>query len=157
MVVPKAAPPGAPARIAQHARKLRPRKLVMGKTPTEHALMAEFLAACAIIALRALADYVPSDDQSQGGTEQPPRGAHPLTVLSAVLLVFFVLSLAARSHSTIARAVVLFGALMDLTLLLNSDRELGIVSGWFTAMSPDKSKAATASAPGSSPGAPQPV
>lgn len=108
-----------------------------GRTAPEHALMAEFLVALVLIALRACADYVPADDESKPGSEQPSTGAHPLTMLAATLLVYFVLSLGARSGAWLARACVMFGALIDVTLLVNSRDEFETVTGWFDALSPE--------------------
>lgn len=126
----------APEGAARPGARGRVPRLVLGRTPNEHALMAEFLLAAGIVGLRSLADYVPADDASQPGAEKPARGAHPLTMLAALMAVFFVLALAAQSRSWIARGAIIFGALLDLTLLINSADEMQTVSGWFSAMSP---------------------
>lgn len=106
-------------------------RMITGRSPSEHALVAEFLIALVIISIRAVADYVPQGGGSEPGQEQPAKGAHPLTMLAATLIVYFVLALAARTHSFMSRAAVLFGLLMDLTLLTRSGPEMQIVANWF--------------------------
>ena len=91
-----------------------------------------------MIALRAIADYVPANDQSKPGQDTPPVGAHPLMMLSATIAVFFVLSIAARAHSQAGRVAIMFGGLMDLGLMANSQNELNTVSLWFASTSPTK-------------------
>lgn len=108
--------------------------------------MAEFALALAVIALRAIADYVPNSDVSKPGDESPAKGAHPLTMLTATLFVYFVLALGARSR-IMGRACLLFGALMDLTLMLRSRSELQTVAGWFAAMPTKKSTPASGGTP----------
>lgn len=106
-------------------------RMVTGRSPAEHTLVAEFLVALVIIIIRAVADYVPQGNGTEPGEEQPAKGAHPLTMLAATLIVYFVLSVAARTHTFMSRAAVLFGLLMDLTLLTKSGPEMQTVANWF--------------------------
>lgn len=120
-----------PGNQSQQKSRFRMPNIGIG-TFTGNALVAEFLLAVSIISLRAIADYVPKGSGAEAGDEQPSKGAHPLTMLSATLAVYFVLALAARGNSWISRAAVMFGLLMDITLLINSSSEIETVSGWFS-------------------------
>ena len=100
----------------------------------QHAVMAEFIVFCTIVAMRAIADYVPSDD---GGTSKgkitPPAGQlGPLPILAGGMVTFFVLSFLAARGGTSAKVAAAGGLIMDLALLLRSTAELSKVSGAFT-------------------------
>jgi hypothetical protein len=103
----------------------------MGKGP-QNAIAAELLIALAIIAMRAIADYVPSMAGTQPGTEDSGRGqSSPLIILSGVMMTFFVLSFAAIRGGPVARFAVGLGAVVDLALLAKSGHELAMVSQAF--------------------------
>lgn len=103
----------------------------------QHALMAEFLAFTGIVALRAIADYVPADQgQPTEGTSKgtvTPRGTQlgPLPILAAGFVIFFILGFAAARGGTSARVAAMAGLIIDVVLLMNSLPELETVSGSF--------------------------
>jgi len=104
----------------------------------QHALMAEFLLFAGIVALRAIADYVPAQQgqPSEGagkGTVTPRTGQlGPLPVLAAGFVTFFILSFLAARGGTWAKVAAAFGLVIDITLLMRSLPELGTVSQSFT-------------------------
>jgi hypothetical protein len=118
----------------------------------QHALMAEFLLFAGIVALRAIADYVPSGQgtTSEGtgkGSITPREGQlGPLPVLAAGFVVFFVLSFLAARGGTWARVAAVSGLIIDTALLMKSLPELGKVSQAFGTVS----QSATAAPPAGS-------
>jgi hypothetical protein len=122
----------------------------------QHALMAEFLLFAGIVALRAIADYVPSGQgtTSEGtgkGSITPREGQlGPLPVLAAGFVVFFVLSFLAARGGTWARVAAVSGLIIDTALLMKSLPELGKVSQAFGTVS-QPATAAPPAAPGSAP------
>jgi hypothetical protein len=110
----------------------------------QHALMAEFLLFCAIVAMRAIADYVPQDQGASKGKITPPSGQlGPLPILAGGMVTFFVLSFVAARGGTWAKVAAAFGLLIDVTLLMKSVAELETVSGAFTNLSAQQQQAAT--------------
>jgi hypothetical protein len=103
----------------------------------QHALMAEFLLFTGIVALRAVADYVPAEQgQPTEGTSKgaiTPRSGQlgPLPVLAAGFVVFFVLSFLAARGGTWAKVAAAFGMVVDVALLMKSLPELETVSKSF--------------------------
>jgi hypothetical protein len=103
----------------------------------QHALMAEFLLFTGIVAMRAIADYVPGDQgQPTEGTTKgqiTPRGSQlgPLPTLAAGFVIFFLLSFAAARGGGAARAAAAAGLIIDMVLLLRSMPELATVSQSF--------------------------
>lgn len=103
----------------------------------QHALMAEFLLFCGIVALRAAADYVPAsqgnpDEGTAKGTITPRSGQlGPLPILAAGFVLFFVLSFLAARGGTWARIAAVSGMIVDTALLLKSLPELDTVSKSF--------------------------
>jgi hypothetical protein len=95
--------------------------------------MAEFIVFCTIVAMRAIADYVPSAGGTAKGTMTPPKGQlGPLPILAGGIVTFFVLSFLAARGGTAAKIAAAAGLIMDLALLLRSTAELSLVSGAFT-------------------------
>jgi hypothetical protein len=95
--------------------------------------MAEFIVFCTIVAMRAIADYVPSAGGTAKGTMTPPKGQlGPLPILAGGIVTFFVLSFLAARGGTTAKIAAAAGLIMDLALLLRSTAELSLVSGAFT-------------------------
>ena len=154
------------------------RVLQQGGRGGQHALMAEFLVFCGIVAMRAIADYVPSDqgqaDQgaakgTTGGltlAEQQQQEQHgkpagqlgPLPVLGAGFVIFFVLAFIAARGGTAARFAAAAGLVIDAALLLKSMPQLQTVSGAYAAGAP--APAATdnaASGPNNAGSAPTPT
>jgi hypothetical protein len=120
----------------------------------QHAVMAEFIVFCVIVAMRAIADYVPSDD---GGTSKgkmtPPAGQlGPLPILAGGMVTFFVLSFVAARGGTAAKVAAAGGLIMDLALLLRSTAELSTVSGAFTAVTAPAASPSTSGTPAPSKG-----
>jgi hypothetical protein len=103
----------------------------------QHALMAEFLLFTGIVALRAVADYVPAEQgQPTEGTSKgaiTPRSGQlgPLPVLAAGFVVFFVLSFLAARGGAWAKVAAAFGLVVDVALLMKSLPELNTVSKGF--------------------------
>lgn len=103
----------------------------------QHALMAEFLAFTGIVALRAIADYVPGEQgQPTEGTSKgaiTPRGSQPgpLATLAAGFVIFFILGFMAARGGTSARVAAMAGLIVDVVLLMNSLPELNTVSKSF--------------------------
>jgi hypothetical protein len=103
----------------------------------QHALMAEFLLFTGIVALRAVADYVPAEQgQPTEGTSKgaiTPKAGQlgPLPVLAAGFVVFFVLSFLAARGGTWAKVAAGFGMVVDVALLMKSLPELETVSKSF--------------------------
>jgi hypothetical protein len=122
----------------------------------QHALMAEFLLFAGIVALRAIADYVPSAQgtatEGTGKGSITPREGQlgPLPVLAAGFVVFFVLSFLAARGGTWARVAAVSGLIIDTALLMKSLPELGKVSQAFGTVS-QPAAAAPPAAPGSAP------
>lgn len=134
--------PGRGARILQQ-----------GSRGGQHALMAEFLVFCGIVAMRAIADYVPSGQgQADQGTakgstggltlaEQQADEQHgkpagqlgPLPVLGAGFVIFFVLAFIAARGGAAARFAAAAGLVIDAALLLKSMPQLGTVSQAYAA------------------------
>lgn len=132
----------------------------------QHALMAEFLVFCGLVAMRAIADYVPGNQgqadegtakgsitgltlQQQQQTEskgKPAGQLGPLPVLGAGFVVFFVLSFMAARGGTAARIAAGAGLIIDLALLLKSMPELATVSQAYAAGTGATSSAAASSA-----------
>lgn len=108
--------------------------MLRGRTMGEHALVGLFLVGVAIIAIRAIADYVPEDGGAEPGKEEPATGAHPLTMLAATLILYFVLSIITRMGRQAARVTIMFAVLIDLVLLMKSESEFQTVAGWFGSM-----------------------
>lgn len=124
------------------------RTLQQGARGGQHALMAEFLVFCGIVAMRAIADYVPSDKgQADEGTAKgsingltleqqqqdeqhgkPAGQLGPLPVLGAGFVIFFVLSFIAARGGTWAKFAAAAGLVIDTALLLKSMPQLGTVS-----------------------------
>jgi hypothetical protein len=112
-------------------------------------LMAAFMFAVAIVALRALADYVPKDSGTSAGTEQPPSGQlGPLGILAGLIGTFFILSFLAAGGGARAKAAGVAGLIIDVVLLLNSLPELEVLSGHLASLKPGV-PAASASGAGS--------
>jgi len=129
------------------------RVLHQGARGGQHALMAEFLVFCGLVAMRAVADYVPSDQgQATEGTsagsitgltlaEQQASEQHgkpagqlgPLPVLAAGFVIFFVLSFIAARGGRAAQFAAAAGAVIDVALLLKSMPELQTVSQAYAA------------------------
>jgi hypothetical protein len=156
------------------------RVLQQGGRGGQHALMAEFLVFCGIVAMRAIADYVPSDQgQADEGTgkgtvngltlaEQQQQEQHgkpagqlgPLPVLGAGFVIFFVLAFIAARGGGAAKFAAAAGLVIDLALLLKSMPQLQTVSGAYAAGTPSASAAATdnaASGPNNAGSAPTPT
>lgn len=137
-----AAVPGRGARVLQQ-----------GSRGGQHALMAEFLVFCGIVAMRAIADYVPSgqgqadEGAAKGSTggltlaEQQAAEQHgkpagqlgPLPVLGAGFVIFFVLAFIAARGGAAARFAAAAGLVIDAALLLKSMPQLGTVSQAYAA------------------------
>lgn len=129
------------------------RVLREGARGGQHALMAEFLVFCGIVAMRAIADYVPSHQgQADEGTGkgaitgltlaeqqaaeqhgQPAGQLGPLPVLAAGFVIFFVLSFIASRGGNAARFAAAAGLVIDAALLLKSMPELATVSQAYAA------------------------
>jgi hypothetical protein len=129
------------------------RTLHQGARGGQHALMAEFLVFCGLVAMRAIADYVPSDQGTQ--TEGTAKGSitgltlaqqqadeqhgkpagqlGPLPVLAAGFVIFFVLSFLAARGGTWAKFAAAAGLVIDTALLLKSMPELHTVSQAYAA------------------------
>lgn len=99
-------------------------------TGYQHVLMAEMLVAFTIIGIRSISDYVPADDTSKPGTEQPTKGASPIVLIAATLMVYFVLAFMASRGGWAARVAAAFGFLMIVGLMINSTSELEDVATW---------------------------
>ena len=103
----------------------------------QHALMAEFLFFLGIVAMRAIADYVPADqgqptEGTSKGTVTPQSGQlGPLPILAAGFVIFFLLSFMAARGGGAARVAAMAGLIIDLALLMKSIPELEKVSGSF--------------------------
>ncbi len=94
--------------------------------------MAEFLLFLAIVAMRAIADYVPQDEGATKGKITPSSGQlGPLPVLAGGFATFFVLSFLAARGGAWAKAAAAFGLVIDVTLLMRSAGELETVSKSF--------------------------
>jgi hypothetical protein len=133
----------------------------------QHALMAEFLVFCGLVAMRAIADYVPGNQgqadegttkgsitgltlQQQQQTEskgKPAGQLGPLPVLAAGFVVFFVLSFLAARGGTAAKIAAGVGLIIDLALLLKSMPELATVSQAYAAGTSSSSSTAAAAVP----------
>jgi hypothetical protein len=100
-----------------------------GRGPLE----AELVAGLAIIAIRIVAEYEPSTSGPQyKGTVLPPKGQlGPLSIFSGMLLSFLLLSLLAAGGGTRAKAAVLLGAAMVLTLGVRSYGDIQAVAEKF--------------------------
>lgn len=129
------------------------RTLQQGARGGQHALMAEFLVFCGIVAMRAIADYVPgnqgqTDEGTVKGTQaglslqaqqqdelhgKPAGQLGPLPVLGAGFVIFFVLSFIAARGGSAARFAAAAGLVIDAALLLKSMPELAKVSGAYAA------------------------
>ena len=118
----------------------------------QHALMAEFLLFCGIVALRAAADYVPaSQGQPEEGTSKgtiTPRSGQlgPLPILAAGFVLFFVLSFLAARGGAWARIAAVSGMIVDTALLLKSLPELNTVSQSFGNLTAAQAQAQAAQA-----------
>jgi hypothetical protein len=102
------------------------------KNPTgyQHVLMGEMIVAFGIIGVRAIADYVPSDDYHSPGSETPTKGATPIVLITTTLVIYFVLSFLATRGGWAARVAAAFGLLMIAGLMINSESELSSVASW---------------------------
>jgi len=102
------------------------------RAPTgyQHILMGEMVIAFAIIGIRAIADYVPASDAKDPGSENPPKGASPISMIVATLGTYFVLSFLATRGGWAAKVAAAFGLLMIIALMINSEAELGQVATW---------------------------
>lgn len=129
--MPATSPP--PAKSPPPKKQLRFPK---PRDPYQRLLLAELLLALAVIGLRAIADYVPQGEGIEPGAEKPPRGAPPLLMLSATMIVYFLLTFVVIRGGTIAKIGVLAALVMDISLLQNSQDEIGTVARWFENMSP---------------------
>ena len=109
----------------------------------QHALMAEFLLFLAIVAMRAVADYVPQDEGASKGKITPSSGQlGPLPVLAGGFATFFILSFLAARGGTWAKVAAAFGLVIDVTLLMRSTAELETVSKSFGNVTSSSSSAA---------------
>lgn len=94
--------------------------------------MAEFLLFLAIVAMRAIADYVPQDEGATKGKITPSSGQlGPLPVLAGGFATFFVLSFLSARGGAWAKVAAAFGLVIDVTLLMRSAPELETVSKSF--------------------------
>ena len=128
----------ASRRLSAQPRSARPARtaggLVSKLNRGNHALMTEFVAVMLIIILRALADYVPADDESQPGDTTTPKGLEPLPLAAAAIAAWFLLALVASMGRRASQAAVAFGALLLLALLFNSSAELGQTGTWISSL-----------------------
>lgn len=129
------------------------RTLQQGSRGGQHALMAEFLVFCGIVAMRAIADYVPSGQgQADEGTAKGSTGGltleqqqaaeqhgkpagqlGPLPVLAAGFVIFFVLAFIAARGGAAAKFAAAAGLVIDAALLLKSMPQLETVSQAYAA------------------------
>jgi hypothetical protein len=155
--VPSRRRPVSPARRIAAAPRRAATLTTQRSKGGQHALMAEFLLFAGIVALRAIADYVPSGQgtASEGtgkGSITPREGQlGPLPVLAAGFVVFFVLSFLAARGGTWARVAAVSGLIIDTALLMKSLPELGKVSQAFGTVSQPATAAQPPAAPGSAP------
>jgi hypothetical protein len=96
----------------------------------QHVLMGEMLIAFGIIGVRAIADYTPAGDSHGPGAETPGKGASPISLIVATLVVYFVLAFMATRGGWAAKSAAAFGLLMIVALMVNSETELGDVAQW---------------------------
>ena len=139
----KAAPIITPAQQMARTRRGAQRVRKAGETTGglvsklnrgNHALMTEFVAIMVIIILRALADYVPAEDESQPGDTTTPKGLEPLPLAAAAIATWFLLALVASMGRRASQAAVAFGALILLALLFNSNAELAKTGTWISSI-----------------------
>jgi hypothetical protein len=99
-----------------------------------HMLTAEFMVGVLIVAVRAVADYVPSNDGTSKGKIVPSKTGQygPLPVLSGLIVSFFLLSFLAASGGTKAKLAVIGGAILDLALLMNSMDQFNTVAAVYS-------------------------
>jgi hypothetical protein len=95
-------------------------------------LTAELVVGILIVAVRAVADYEPQADGTIKGKIGHPKGQYgPLPILAGLIMTFFVLSFLAASGGTKAKLAVIFGGVIDLTLLMRSAKEFETVAATF--------------------------
>lgn len=116
-------------------------------TGYQHVLMAEMLVAFGVIGIRAISDYTPASDISKPGTENPTKGASPIVLIAATLMVYFVLAFMASRGGWAARAAAAFGALMIIGLMINSESELADVATWIDNLGANASNQSATSSP----------
>lgn len=151
----------AAASSGRHRREITPAQLVRGgrrrgrgfargvtvRKGSHHVLMSEYLLFCLIVALRAAADYVPSDGGDVKGKITPAAGQlGPIPVWAGGTGLFFLLSFAAARGGTAARVAAAAGALPILVLLMRSGAEMTTVSNWYSVLGGGKNAAGKAPA-----------
>jgi hypothetical protein len=95
-------------------------------------LTAELIAGILIVAVRAVADYEPQADGTLQGKIGHPKGQYgPLPVLAGLIISFFLLSFLAAGGGLKAKLAVIFGATIDLALLMKSSAEFEKVTATF--------------------------
>jgi hypothetical protein len=149
--VARASPSGVSARAKagirgmggdSDASRKTPRRFNLGKfgfnpkAPSgyQNVLMGEMVVAFVIIGIRAIADYNPSNDFRAPGSEQPKKGASPISLIASTLAIYFVLAFLATRGGWPARVASAFGLLMIVGLMINSEAELAQVATWVEAI-----------------------
>jgi hypothetical protein len=113
----------------------------------QHILMGEMLVAFGIIGVRAIADYTPAGDMHNPGSENPSKGASPISLIVATLTVYFVLAFMATRGGWAAKVAAAFGLLMIAALMINSENELSEVAQWVQNIGPNSANEAPVSTP----------
>lgn len=103
-----------------------------GRYSASRMLTAELALGILIVAVRAVADYEPQADGTLKGKVGHPKGQYgPLPILAGLTVSFFLLSFLAASGGTKAKLAVIFGATIDLALLMKSSAEFEKVTKTF--------------------------
>lgn len=117
-------------------------------------LMTEYVICVLLIGIRGIADYKQASDPSQPGTESAAKNTvHPLTMITALTAVFFVLSVVSQSDM-LKKISASFGALVTLVLFVRSESEFNTVAEWFAKRGP---ATPVPHAPGNAPSTTTPV
>jgi len=109
--------------------------------------MGEMLVAFGIIGVRAIADYTPAGDMHNPGSENPQKGASPISLIVATLTVYFVLAFMATRGGWSAKVAAAFGLLMIAALMINSENELADVAQWVQNIGTNSANEAAPTAP----------
>jgi hypothetical protein len=136
---------GPRERVSEHPAARHAVKTLKGDPA--HLVMAEFIAAVAIIGMRTIGQYEPRASGTQKGVIAPSPGqSGPLTMLAATMIVFFLLSLLAIGGGTRAKVASVLGLIYVLAMLLHSSTEMTKLTSYL------QQTGKGASSPGGGPG-----